>query len=385
MKTKRAIYTLAMLVLIAMILEAAGELMMWYSDNIAQSRTSCYKSIRKMLMNDATPEDYPIFLPQANLNYVNYPGYTDSGIVINNRHGYRGNEYSVIPPPRTLRLLFIGGSTTWGYKIKDFKKTYPFQTKIILDSLLKVNSSFQERYDSIECINAGLAGAISTEELTHYLFKFRYYQPGMVIIKPGLNECEYKKGTFQPDYTHLRNVDFNIKALPGRTRWLMHSRFFSALIINLFYIDYLNYGYILENEGNAYTKYCKWFPGINVDSLNRLGDYTFTPFYQNISMLVDAVQRDSAIAVLMTSPLNEQLQLDASPETAPYYENNLFNNSLIRKIAAEKKCLLIDIAYSDIKDESWIDDCHVDAQGNYVLGKITAHQIKDTVSMFHYK
>ncbi|MBK8706660.1 MAG: hypothetical protein IPN33_25825 [Saprospiraceae bacterium] len=92
----------------------------------------------------------------------------------------------------------------------------------------------------------------------------------------------------------------------------MHSRFFSALIINFFYIDYLNYGYILVNEGNEYAKFCRWFPAISVDSLNRAGDWTFTPFYQNLKTLVQKPKQTRVCVVLAASPLNLGLQIPAA-------------------------------------------------------------------------
>lgn len=383
-RRRRLLFYMFLFIAITFIAEGLGHCFLIFLDNSAITGSPSYKKIRLLLMNKATTDDFPYFLPQPNLNYINYPGLTKDKIQQNNLHGYRGNEVSVFKPKKSFRILFLGGSTTYGLYIGDFKKTYPFQTKLILDSLLKDDLLFHNLYDSIEVINAGLLGAISSEELSHYLFKYRYYSPDIVVIKSGLNEAEYKTGVFQPDYTHLRNIDFFIKPLPGRIRWIMHSKFASLIIINLFYIDYLNYGYILEKENYQYSNYCHWFPVINMDSLHKSANYTYTPFYQNISMLVHLIQQDSAIPVISTSPLNEKL-ISPDPTTwKAMLKNNVFNNSILSKIAINNNCDLVDLCYKDIDEKNWIDDCHVNEDGNRQIAKKTAAIIMDRI-MFKQK
>ena len=376
---KSVLFYVTIYTLILLLLECIGEGSMRYIDSHTPQNPISYKKIRLLLLNDIQSDYLPMFLPQANLNYINYPGQTQNGIQMNNNHGYRGPESSVIKPPRIMRILFLGGSTTYGLYIPDYKKTYPYLTKILLDSLFKNNTKFHEKYDSIECINAGLLGAISTEELTHYFFKFRYYKPDVVVIKPGLNEAQYELGVFQPDYTHIRNTDFYIKPLPARIRWVMHSRFASFLIINFFYVDYLNYGYILEKDGYKYGKYCNWFPPINVDSLNKISDFRFTPFYQNTNELIKLIQDDSAIAILQTSPLDKKRNFNDAATWQATLSNNTFNNSVIIQIAKKNSCFITEINYCDINEKNWIDDCHVNENGNLQIAQKAAATIKSAI------
>ncbi|MBK8706659.1 MAG: hypothetical protein IPN33_25820 [Saprospiraceae bacterium] len=99
-------------------------------------------------------------LPQPNLNYINNPGFAVEGHTLVNEHGYRGAASSVLKPARTFRILFMGGSTTYCVGLLRNENTYPAYTGRLLDSAFKMNAAFASRYDSIECINAGLPGVL---------------------------------------------------------------------------------------------------------------------------------------------------------------------------------------------------------------------------------
>jgi hypothetical protein len=64
-------------------------------------------------------EPLPYFL------YVNKPGSSLEGKVQINSLGHRGPEISEEPPVGTLRILAIGGSTTYGWLLKDYRDAWP--------------------------------------------------------------------------------------------------------------------------------------------------------------------------------------------------------------------------------------------------------------------
>jgi hypothetical protein len=168
-------------------------------------------------------DELPFFLSQPNLTFTNYPLKTQNQKVLINEHGYRGDVLKVKKNKDFIRVLFLGESTTFGYKVDD-NSTY---VKIL-------EEKFKSEYKT-EFINGGILGASSSEVLSNYVFKFQYYDPDIVVIKTGLNELDlFMFENYQPDYTNFRNNNFNIKILPPIGRLLLKSNLLSIIYIKFF-------------------------------------------------------------------------------------------------------------------------------------------------------
>jgi hypothetical protein len=214
--------------------ETAGYIGMWYSSqSFDYVSNKNYFQIRAMLIGDQNPEHFPRYLSLPYLGYIPYPGYKKFGVIQNNEDGYRGEK---VPLQREgkLRVLCMGGSTTYGYTVDSPYQSYPARLEVLLKSYVLHDSILSKKYNGAEVINAGLEAGNSAEELQQYLFKYRYYKPDILIIHSGVNDAmlvNEPPANFQLDYTHFRRRNFNLDPLTSPGRWLFcqffsHSSFF---------------------------------------------------------------------------------------------------------------------------------------------------------------
>ena len=136
--------------------------------------------MRKILKGDVPAgESFQRAIGQSYLNYVPAPGYTDEGGIQHNEQGYRGNPVTFQRRPGVKRILFLGGSTTYGWGIGRADQTYPAYLEHLINQALLPSGG------KVEVINAGLPWGTTAEMLTHYHFKFHFYRPDLVILNPG--------------------------------------------------------------------------------------------------------------------------------------------------------------------------------------------------------
>lgn len=109
------------------------------------------------------------------LNYglsPNYPGI--------NSLGYRGEEIATPKPEGVFRIVAVGGSTTYGDLIPDWRQAYPAQ----LESVLREDYG----YSQVEVVNAGVPANASAEILMNFTFHVLDLQPDLVIVYDAIND-----------------------------------------------------------------------------------------------------------------------------------------------------------------------------------------------------
>ena len=235
MNTARFLYTLVIIALVVVVEFAAQQVL---------SSRQGYLSLRKVLLNNANSDELPILSAHPYLNYFPTPGFSIDGVQQHNIQGYRGPAVNVYRPENAVRILFLGGSTTYSYGVNNPDSTLPEQVRSFLP--LKCPDRYDQR---LEVINAGLPGGTSAELLTHYLFKYRYYNPDIVVIHTGGNDAigNALGSPYQPDLSHFRKTFVNPDPPPKVVRWLLYSRTMSVFIIKLFYPEYTNHNEHFEH------------------------------------------------------------------------------------------------------------------------------------------
>jgi len=106
-----------------------------------------------------------------------------------NEYGFISTpSLSVIKPPGTLRVVFLGGSSTAGTgpmsgaTFAD-EETWPWQV------ISRVRDAFPER--QIEFINAALPGYSSFESYGRLWSRVRFFSPDVIVVYHGWNEMYY--------------------------------------------------------------------------------------------------------------------------------------------------------------------------------------------------
>ncbi len=369
---QKFIFWLILVFIVIAICEGAGYLAMKYNSrgmDFLSNRT--YFRIRDMLMDNKNPETFPKYLSQPYLAYIPFPGYTKNGEQQHNLSGYRGKAVP-LTKDGNYRILCMGGSTTYGFKLDRFGEAYPAQLDSLLNLYFAGDAAFKSKYKGIEVMNAGLEAGASAEELAQYIFKYHYYKPDLVILQTGLNDAliDPQDTSYQPDYTHYRRMDFNLKPLPRQSAYLMHSYFFSYIIISLFYTDAANPFYYFEQDGTA--KYARWNT-LNEDSLIKHGNYEYYAFPHNLKSLISQIKMDSAQILLVPSVLNP---FDKMVKENEGYRNRIaLYNSMLREIANNGTGVYVDFTADSIDYARYgMDDCHLTAKGEQLKARLISHK-----------
>ncbi len=292
-------------------------------------------------------------IPQAFLLYIPRPNFSSDGYAQHNAHGYRGPQIPLHRKPHTLRVLFMGGSTTYGEGVKNPADSYPAQ----LGKLLERDPLLQGM--QVEVINAGLRGGTSAEILTHYLLKYRYYRPDIVVLNPGGNDpVAYFVPTYHPDYSNMRKSPEEIRPLRSQSRWMLHSRFLSSVIVMLFFPDLSQFTSVVTPLDELENIPAKWFVPQRSGELQR----NEVAFYNNMSTIVSEIKRDGANVLLLSYQGNPFDQQDQSFWRESYdYEENL-----LKIVGEEQGVSFASFPLGSMPKDMWFDASHLNEQGEVV-------------------
>lgn len=224
-----------------------------------------------------------------------------------------------------------------------------------------------DRFKNNEVINAGVPWGTSAELLTHYHFKFHYYNPDIVAIMTGANDAEANTRPFyHPDYSYWRQPVINLRAVRGRGRWMMHSRLFSLLLLNLFFDDFIQGQHFVQNR----EPLAPWFSG-EIQSIPD-GNLGFT---HNLSTLIREIKEDGSEVILLPPPLNPFPNPPSGPVPPDIFTQIERHKEIMRKIAEKLQVEYSPFPEGHIPEGNWVDWFHVDGIGSRLKAEHVASSI----------
>lgn len=314
---------------------------------------------RELLLGEKLAETDVNATPQAYLLYIPTPGFTANSVQQNNQQGYRGEAVPLRREPDTLRVLFLGGSTTYGEGVSRPDEAYPAQ----LGLLLQQSPALIGR--RIEIINAGLRWGTTAEILTHYLLKYRYYRPDLVVINPGGNDpVAYATPSYQPDYSHWRKPPRTLTALPRQSRWLLHSRLASIAVVLLFYPDVVE-GSTFVHGGEDTPSW--WFTPEHPGQL-QLDEQAF---YNNLSTVVREIRQDGA-QVLLLSYQGNPFDKDDQASWRQYYDHE---EMVLQRLAFDQSVPFAAFPLYQMPENVWVDASHLNKEGERIKAAYVYQQL----------
>lgn len=333
--------------------------------------TARYGQLRKVLLTEAGTDEVPRLTSHPYLNYFPTPGFSIGGVQLHNEHGYRGTSVAVSKPENTTRILFLGGSTTYSYFTNEPDSTLPELVRSVLPDSCDMIAA------NVEVINGGLPSGTSAELLTHYLFKYRYYSPDIVVIHAGGNDAigNAVSGPYHPDLSHFRKNFVDPTPPPKMVRWLLRSRFISVFIIRVFYREYTD-GDHFGHLGEDLT--CKWYDAGSFPEHHKEHD----AFYRNITTLVKAAIDDGATVLVVPFIVNDRFVSDEWPGIADEYLGGIASNRLrMREISSLDGAYFCNLKSEHISENRyWLDDCHLTPPGTLekaaVIGKCICASVR---------
>ncbi len=293
---------------------------------------------------------------QAYLLYICAPNYVHpQNGPQHNADGYRGNAVPLERRPGVLRVLCLGGSTTYGWTVPYPNQTYP----AVLEELLRAD--LPKNYTEVEVLNAGLPYGTSAEILTHYHFKYHYYRPDVVIINAGGNDAQgYTQAYYHPDNSNWRQPLINLRPLPPHLRWLAKSRFLSYVMLNVFYVDQLTGGAFYIKNGAIPP--APWFKpdGCLVKEIVAIPDDQLS-FAHNMETLIREILCDNATVLLV--PFRAAPGAYESEGKTFELSQILWHEQIFKDFAKKHAVGYAPFPADIISAPNWVDHCHVNPAG----------------------
>jgi lysophospholipase L1-like esterase len=149
------------------------------------------------------PRPQMIYSPHPYRVYEHIAGRTDeSGHASHNSQHLRGRDFAATKPAATVRIVCLGGSTTYSVGATTDTHTYPAH----LERLLRAH--YAKAGFGIEVINAGHPGYTSLESLILFQTRLLDFSPDVAILHNCLNDSWMATNfqTYASDYSHGRHT-----------------------------------------------------------------------------------------------------------------------------------------------------------------------------------
>ncbi len=284
---------------------------------------------------------------QPYLSLVATPNYANHFGPQHNAQGFRGEPVPLRRVPGVGRVVCFGASTTYGWCVATPQEAWPHKLRLWLRSHPVAGLR------DYEVINAGVPSATSAELLAHYHFKYRYWRPDLVIINAGGNDAiAMKRRTYQPDYSTVRAPLTALEPLPRQSRWLLHSRFASLLIIGLFEAQFLRDESF--ERPKDYVPPAAWYPELDRAQATTPVPEAELAFEHNVRALVREARRDGCQVLLV--PFRLSPTKGRGVEFVAELDRNI---SLLKQLAVEEQVGWAPFPASLIPAEDWFDWCHL--------------------------
>ncbi|MDR4481641.1 MAG: GDSL-type esterase/lipase family protein [Nitrospira sp.] len=300
--------------------------------------------------------------PHPYLLYTHTPNFTANGYRQTNSLGYRNEEFAVEKPGNTIRILVLGGSTTfmWPY-IKNPADTWVAR----LEGKLQAISSRR-----VQVINAGINYGTSAEALAGYVFRHRFLQPDIVIYHGGGNDVlplffEH----YNPEYTHFRSQGSGTVPRPGEKTLLARSNIGKYL-----------YARWLEPVGSIFVTKPFWEVDPQV-ALERVKRQDSEGFERNIDYLVTLSKSSGSDVVLFGFLQARKENLSKNAGAFKGFEEALVvglekHYDVLQKVARRHTVPFL-IPDQDRFDDDWFqDNCHLTPAGEEVKAQIMFEELR---------
>lgn len=284
-----------------------------------------------------------------------------------NSKGYRSDEFAIEKPQGKIRIVTLGGSTTYGVGVNN-NETWPHYLA-------------QELGASYEVINMGVPGYSSRENLIQTELDLSALQPDLAIYYIGLNDLRnINIEGLKADYS-----DFHQPSLYGAFGLCKNENLPSLASLKLFVLLGQNLG-LIETCANQQID-------VKVRAHKGVDEHALSIYKQNIER-IDSVCEHNGISVLLVPQtlLEEVLLTGDYSWWIPYVPSEEMDdmmdtyNSVLKTVADSNG---IPFA-SKVLEHNWtandfVDLSHFNAAANKKLAEIVANKIQTDSSLTVHK
>lgn len=134
-------------------------------------------------------------------------GFARGNISVNSL-GFRGEEIAVPKPPGTVRVAFLGASTTWCAEVSGNDRTWPYLVTA------QLNRAFPGTH--FDYVNAGVPGYTMESILTNYVHRVAPLQPDIVVFYEAANNLSGELRHLAAEQGIIRSEKLQFGSWPGR-------------------------------------------------------------------------------------------------------------------------------------------------------------------------
>ncbi|MCP5103724.1 MAG: SGNH/GDSL hydrolase family protein [bacterium] len=303
------------------------------------------------------------YIPHPYFNYVGNPDYRfPDGTQPHNSRGFRRPEWHA-KKEGVIRIVALGGSTTYGMYSKDGKNVWP--------ALLE--KQLQSRWGvGVEVLNLGLPAYTTHEIIGITAMLVPTLAPDIVLIHVGANDAFAVNYPDEggPDNRNFR-FSWDYKSIPGFLKFLMRN----SRLIRILGFRYVASKGFLPGDMIAAMQYR---PPPEKELVKNAADATGKYFRQNISSLTALIKDMGAIPVLLTHPLSPQWEYPRKRFRQTLVEAHRRNNRVIIEMAKLRDVPLVDL-YAHMRDVKYFTDAiHESKSGMSLKAQLIAAEL-DTV------
>jgi len=311
------------------------------------------------------------FVAESRLTYRLKPGFSapsdDGGPgTHHNAMGFRDDFVDEPKRPGTLRILCLGGSTTYGVSVSNNNQTYPAYLEQYLNGAYRIG-----RWDRVQVYNLGVGGYTSREVLANLKAYGLALDPDVILIQSAINDVAPRfYDELQCDYSHFRKTmtplspNF-LQRTAYRSRFILFTAWQFGLIEPLTLQSRTQYpapspDVALANLGNnssdCYRRYLE--EAINLAETNEIEIWLLSQIYLDIPAF--------------QAPTPELQRLDEA------YRSGLSDhNQVIRGLCKSTSARLIDIdKLMPRRPALFKDPIHMRATGNQEKAEIIAKTLQ---------
>ncbi|MBN2562523.1 MAG: SGNH/GDSL hydrolase family protein [Phycisphaerae bacterium] len=289
-----------------------------------------------------------------------------------NSFGYRGPEFDMAKPAGVVRVVCIGGSTTFDVKVSDDSRTWPARLEAIL----------RDHYDlhQVQVINAATNGYALPRTIIDLALRTLDVQPDWVICYPGVNDLAYSD---RPSHQYGRSHEAITR--PGHDppvwkllceRLLPYSELYNEITSRI-----------------RYAKQVRWgnWDGVAIARHDELPAEAMAAFERNLTTLAGMCRSHGIRLALVTvrtaygpdQPIETQQHLakedlmdHAHVSLIGHYAGYKTINRLIREAAERHGLLLIDQATALPTGEAhFADSVHFNDAGAAAFAEFAAERL----------
>jgi lysophospholipase L1-like esterase len=357
---KKILFTLILCVGVIAILELFGSLYYYFGFSIEEREL--LETVIGMKRSEAP---VPRYQPHPYFNYTCSPGYRDpDNTSPYNSRGFRRPEWRD-KKEGSIRIIALGGSTTYGMYSKDGSDVWP--------ALLE--KKLQARWGpGLEVLNLGVPAYTTHEIIGVTAMLLPTLSPDIVLLHVGANDAFAAAYPDEggPDNTTFR-FSWNEKPIPGLLMFLMRNSRLIRVLASRYAVSSRGY---LPGDMIAAMQY-RHPP--DREAVKNAAKATGKYFRQNISSLVALIKDMKTMPVLLTHPLDPRWEYPKRVFYQCMVEAHKRNNRIIMEMAKLRSVPVVDL-YAHMRDEKYfVDAIHESHAGMEMKARLIVPQLNTII------